>query len=168
MKKIFLLFFLYFIWNNNYVFAGPTGCQLEDGKYCIVIDSTIDKMACYDTQNECLEAISNPPDCDPNSKNFKYFDCYDLNTNHTVKSVYQTPGHIINMIVNNMISIGGIVLLILIVYAGFLVVKGGNKGLEEAKNIVTLGIIGLIIMIAAYWIVSIISTVTGLKIPGIN
>jgi RsiW-degrading membrane proteinase PrsW (M82 family) len=78
-----------------------------------------------------------------------------------VRDVYQNPGDIINSIIPVIFSIAGIILLITLIYAGFLFIKDDTKGKDEAKTIMTTALVGLIIMFSAYWIVQILSLVTG-------
>ena len=59
---------------------------------------------------------------------------------------------------------GGFFVFILIIYAGFQFIKNTEKGKEEAKQIMTIAMTGLIVMFSAYWIVQIVQIVTGTNI----
>jgi hypothetical protein len=55
--------------------------------------------------------------------------------------------------------------MVLIIVAGYKFIAQGQKGLQEAQKIAGTGLAGLVIMIAAYWIIQIIKAVTGADIP---
>lgn len=61
--------------------------------------------------------------------------------------------------------LGGVIFFVMIVIAGFGVIRGAGSddphNQEKARNFLTYSIIGLIIMIGAYWILQIINVVTG-------
>ncbi len=82
-----------------------------------------------------------------------------------VAEIYSTPSVLINLIIKNLFVFAGIILFIVIIYSGFKFVYQGSKGKDEAKTILTVAITGFIIMIVAYWIVQIVSIITGTNIP---
>lgn len=58
----------------------------------------------------------------------------------------------------------GIVSLILIIVAGIrFITSGGGKEVEAAKNMLTYAIVGLVVVLLAYFIVSLIAGVTGVR-----
>lgn len=62
------------------------------------------------------------------------------------------------------ITLISVVSLFMIIFAGIkYITSGGGKGVEEAKNILTYAIIGFLVVLFAYFIVSIISTLTGAR-----
>lgn len=77
-------------------------------------------------------------------------------------------GHLVSILLNNAIVVAGIILLFLIVIAGFNMVSGGGspEKIEQSKAIITYGIIGFIIVVAAFLIIRVIETMTGTKILG--
>jgi len=91
-------------------------------------------------------------------------DCYKLNQNQTVASVYGTPSVIINIFVRVVFILAGIIIFFLLIYAGYLEIVGGVKGQEQAMGVFSTAVIGLIVMFSAYWILQIIQLVTGAKI----
>lgn len=95
-------------------------------------------------------------------------DCLQLNDGSTVSSVYDTPATLVNAIITNIFAITGVVLFIMIFVAGFKFVTKGKDGMEDAKKILTNALIGFIVMFSAYWIVQIVSLLTGVNIPGIT
>lgn len=82
----------------------------------------------------------------------------------TVAKVYDKPNVLINTIVTNLMLFGGIIYFLLIFYAGFKVLTQGKKGLEEVRTMMLAATAGLILMFVAYWIVKIVSTITGVDI----
>jgi hypothetical protein len=94
----------------------------------------------------------------------KLTDCYKLNETQSVGSVFNEPAVLINLAVRIIFLLSGIILFVMIIYAGFLTISGGTKGQEQARQVVTSAVIGLIIVFSAYWIMQIIKLVTGTDI----
>ncbi len=90
--------------------------------------------------------------------------CLKLGNDQAVADVYTTPAGLVNLIVRNVFVFAGIIILFLIFYAGFKMISGGKKGLDEAKTITVNAVIGLIIMICAYWIVQVVGYLTGTQV----
>lgn len=88
-------------------------------------------------------------------------DCLRLGNDQAVSAVYDTPASLVNLIVQNVFVAAGIFIFLLIFYAGFKMISGGKKGFDEAKTLLTSAVIGLIIMICAYWIVQVVGYLTG-------
>jgi len=103
--------------------------------------------------------------CNPGSGSFKLTDCIFLgkDTSKTVADVYDTPSKLINTIVSNIFIFAGIILLLTIIFAGFKLISG-EKGLEDARSILKVALIGFIVMFIAYWMILIVETVTGIAI----
>lgn len=95
-------------------------------------------------------------------------DCLILGDGAKVSDVYDTPATFVNLLVRNMIPISGVVIFIMLFLAGFKFITKGKDGMEDAKKIITTTVIGFLVMISAYWIVQIISLLTGIQIPGIT
>ena len=92
-------------------------------------------------------------------------DCLKLNSGQTVSDVYKTPADLINVIVPNLFVVAGVLLFLMIVYAGFkFSMSGGSKGKEDSKDIIKSALIGFMVMFSAYWIIQIIQVVTGVTI----
>ncbi|MDO8269964.1 MAG: hypothetical protein Q7T54_04830 [Candidatus Levybacteria bacterium] len=70
---------------------------------------------------------------------------------------------IIKNVVNAALVFAGIVALFLIIYAGIMYItsKGDQQKIDGAKKTVTYAIIGLIIIFLSFFIVSLISALTG-------
>lgn len=95
----------------------------------------------------------------------------DLSTKYTlgvggreVKDIYSTPTSLVNVIVQNLMVLGGIILVLMLIVAAFKFFQDTTKGKEEAMNIVKTALIGFIVMFSAYWIVQIIQVITGTDI----
>lgn len=61
------------------------------------------------------------------------------------------------------ISLIGTVSVILIIVAGIkFITSGGGKQVDEAKNMITYAIIGLVIVLVAFFIINLVSGITGI------
>jgi hypothetical protein len=95
----------------------------------------------------------------------KLTDCYFLNDNgKLVGTVYDKPSVLVNLLSRNIFIIGGIIILGLVIYAGFLSISGGTKGQDQAKTVATTAAVGFILMFSAYWILQIVKILTGADI----
>jgi Zn-dependent protease with chaperone function len=80
---------------------------------------------------------------------------------------------LISIILSNALVVAGILMLFLMIGGGIGVIAGAGQGSPESaakgRQAVTAAVIGFIIIFAAYWIIQIIETVTGLSIldPGL-
>ena len=72
---------------------------------------------------------------------------------------------IIQNVINAALIFAGVVALIFIIYSGikFISSKGDPQGVDAAKKTLTYAIIGLIIVFLSFFILQIISDVTGVK-----
>lgn len=102
--------------------------------------------------------------CDAGAPNINLGDCLELSSGVPVSSKYTTPAFLVNLIVKNIFVIGGVIIFILIFYAGFKFIQDTSKGKEEAQKILTAALIGAITMFSAYWIVQIIQVLTGVNV----
>ncbi len=96
--------------------------------------------------------------------NLNLGDCYTLNGTQSVKDVYKNPAILVNLLTHNIFVIAGFILFVLIIYVGYLFISGGTKGQEQAKTVLETAVAGFLLMFAAYWILQIISLVTGANI----
>ena len=81
-----------------------------------------------------------------------------------VKDVYSTPADLVNVIVSNLMVLGGVILFFMIILAGFKFLQDTTKGKEEAMKIMKTALIGFILMFSAFWIVQIVKVITGTNI----
>lgn len=70
---------------------------------------------------------------------------------------------IIQNVINAALAFAGVVALILIIYSGtrYITSKGDPQKVEDAKKTLTWAVVGLIIIFLSFFIVAIISKVTG-------
>lgn len=80
-------------------------------------------------------------------------------------------GVYVSAIVTGAISLSGIILLFLLIGGGIGIIQGAGKNnpeqLEKGKKAATSALIGFIVVIAAYWIVKLVESLTGLVLIGI-
>lgn len=82
-------------------------------------------------------------------------------------------GSLVSVIISNALVIAGIILVFFFVFGGISMIAGaGQDNPEKAakgKQAATSALLGFIIIFAAYWIIRIIESITGLNIlnPGI-
>ena len=73
--------------------------------------------------------------------------------------------NIINLIVRNLFVFAAIILMFYIIGAGYaFIMSDSGKAIEKAQSSLTAAVAGLILMIAAYWIVQLIQKITGAPI----
>ena len=100
--------------------------------------------------------------CDPTQEGLNLGDCYTLGIGgDKVSDVYSNPAVLVNTIVSSLYVLSGLIFFIMLIVSGIKFISGGTKGKDEAKNIMTMAVAGLVIMFVAYWIVQILEVVTG-------
>lgn len=80
---------------------------------------------------------------------------------------FTTFGALTSVIVKNAFVLAGVISFLLLVFGGFTVIMGAGgdpKKLEQGKQSMTGAVAGLIIIVASYWIVQVIETVSGMKL----
>ena len=80
---------------------------------------------------------------------------------------FPTIGSLVNVLLRNVLVIAGVFCLVLLILGGFsfIVSAGGDaKAKEKGKSTITSALTGLVLIIAAYWIIQIIEIITGIKI----
>lgn len=74
-------------------------------------------------------------------------------------------GDLVSIVLNASFAIAGIIVFFLFIFAGISLISsaGSNnpQGAERGKKTITTAIIGLVIILAAYWIIRIIEIITG-------
>jgi len=77
--------------------------------------------------------------------------------------VNATVGTLLSPILSNVIIFSGIFAFFVIIFAGFTYITGGgDKGkIAQASNMLSYGILGLVLVVAAYLITRIIGTLVG-------
>lgn len=96
---------------------------------------------------------------------FDLGDAYTLSSGKPVRDVFNDPSDIVNIITPNLFIIAGITIMVLIIAAGYQYVQKGIQGVQDATKILAAIGAGLLVMLAAYWIVRILQIVTGVVIP---
>lgn len=88
-------------------------------------------------------------------------------------SAFTSWGQLTTVIVGNAFVLAGLISFVLLVFGGFKVIisagSGDSKSLEQGKQTITYAVIGLILVVASYWIVQLIGDLTGvnlLNVPG--
>ena len=151
--------------NNTVVFADcqfnplTTGCVSSNLVQCLPDKPRL----CCDSITEC-SAYDLSDECDPGSGGIPLGECLKLSNSQPVQEVYTTPSFLVNLIVDNLFVVAGIIIFFMTLLAGFFFITGGKKGLDQAKQILLAVIIGFGLMFGAYWIVQIIQTITGADI----
>ncbi len=77
-------------------------------------------------------------------------------------------GQLVSILLSNAIMVAGVVLVILVIVAGFYMITGAGdpQKIEQGRNIITAGVIGFIIVAAAFLIVRFIERSLGVSILG--
>jgi len=87
-------------------------------------------------------------------------DCVTSEGIATIKCI----GPIFRIVLSSALGLVGTVSLFLILAASILfITSGGGKQVEQAKNMLTYAIIGLVIVLLAYFIISLVAGITGVK-----
>ncbi len=84
---------------------------------------------------------------------------------------YPTIASLINTLIPNILIVSGILFFIMFIYAGLQLIAMGQmdpQKWEKTRMTMTGAIIGLIIVVIAYWVVIIIGKVTGVDTTGSN
>jgi len=111
----------------------------------------------------------------PANAQFNIEDKFLIRPGATVSSVFPTPGSLLTTILPNIYIIASIILMFILLGAGFTIVTRGDKPeqTQKGRQGITTAIIGFIIIFASYWIIQIIEIITGIpifeaQIPGLN
>lgn len=88
--------------------------------------------------------------------------------NHPQARVFTTPGSLVSRLILNAIVFAGVLFFALIVYAGYqLIIYGGQfnppQRVAQAKSMITHGLIGFLIVVAAYFILQMVGVITGIN-----
>jgi hypothetical protein len=86
----------------------------------------------------------------------------------TLSQSFATPGAFISLLLKNIFTLAGIILLALLVFGGLTFVIGAGSGdpkkTDQAKSTITNSLIGFLIIFASFFIIQIIEVITGLSI----
>lgn len=105
--------------------------------------------------------------CDPSSAGLDLGNCYTVGIDQTttVKSLFDTPADLVNLLVTNLFALSGLILLFFFIYAGFQYISDTSKGKDTAREILSTALKGFILMFCAYWIVQLAVFMTGVDSP---
>ncbi len=74
-------------------------------------------------------------------------------------------GILVSLFLNVSFAISGVIILFMLIYAGFKTVQGAGSGdpksAEQAKQAATSAAIGFVIIFSAFWIIRLIELITG-------
>lgn len=84
----------------------------------------------------------------------------------------QGPADLVSIILFNSMVVASLILLVMLIFGGFSIIMGaGNNNPEQAakgKKAASGALIGFIVIFAAYWIIRIVETLTGVNILSPN
>lgn len=88
-----------------------------------------------------------------------------LSNDRSLSNVYPNLASLINIIVPNLFVLAGVLFLFLLILGGFSIIySDSTKGVEEGKKKITTAVLGFLVMFSAYWIIQIVTFVTGVQI----
>ena len=77
----------------------------------------------------------------------------------------KTLGDLVSLVLTSSLTIAGVIVLFLFIFAGFSIIVGaGRDNPEQAakgKQAATAAVIGFVVIFAAYWIIQLIEAITG-------
>ncbi len=81
-------------------------------------------------------------------------------------SGFETPGAIITTALPVLISLGGLILFVMLVWGGVEIMLGAasTKSVESGKKRITTAVIGFLLLFASYWIGQLIQFIFGINI----
>lgn len=88
-------------------------------------------------------------------------------SNDTFPRQPSVVGPFVSTLARNAIVIAGIIMIAMIIYGGFQMINGAGRdpqNMVKARQIITTGLIGFIVVFAAYWLVQIVEALTGVEI----
>jgi hypothetical protein len=88
-------------------------------------------------------------------------------TSDTFKS-FNTFGDLVTVIMKNAFVLASVICLILLIFGGFGVIVGAGGGdtkrMEQARQTITMAVVGLLLVVGSFWIVQIIGKLTGIDL----
>ena len=91
-----------------------------------------------------------------------------FNDHPGAKNLAESPGTLISGLLPNIMMLAGIIFFLLILGGGFMMVKnaGGTPSAQDtakAKAAITMGLVGFLLVVSAYFILQIVGTITGIN-----
>ncbi|NCN51071.1 MAG: hypothetical protein GW762_04705 [Candidatus Pacebacteria bacterium] len=99
--------------------------------------------------------------CTPGEGGVDLGDCLKLSDSTPVKEIYNNPAFLVNLLVRNLFIVAGVYFAFTLFMAGYKFITKGKEGIQEAQSLAINGLIGIIVMFSAYWIVQIVALITG-------
>ncbi len=91
-----------------------------------------------------------------------------LGNGKNISETYSSVGPLVSSLLKNSLTLAGIIFLILILVSGVTLIAGAgssdSKKIEQSKKTLTSSIIGFIVVFTAFFVIQIISVITGVKI----
>jgi hypothetical protein len=105
----------------------------------------------------------------PNSQDFNNLNPLKSQGTASINDVYFTsPGGVISRVLLFAFPIAGLILFIMLVWAGFQILmgafQGGSKAIDAGKQRATTALIGFLLLFVSYWIMQIIETIFSITI----
>ncbi len=83
-------------------------------------------------------------------------------------NTFPNPGALISVILKNVYTLAGILLLVLLLFGGLSIIMGAGQGepkkTAQGQKAATTAVIGFLIVFASYWIIKLVEYVTGVNI----
>jgi hypothetical protein len=117
-------------------------------------------MSEYD---ECLNLGNHPDDCQGFSD---VVGGVDIRSIFTPAQFFSDPSSVVNLLLSNLLLIAGIILFLLVVFAGFQMITSGGDAhkMEKWRNMLMYGIAGFVIILVAGAVIALVETFTGVNI----
>lgn len=74
-------------------------------------------------------------------------------------------GDVVTLLLRYLFPLAGLLLLLYLLYGGYLFMlsRGDPKAIQQARSVITAGLIGFIIVFISYWIVQLVAQILGLQ-----
>lgn len=104
----------------------------------------------------------------PTSADFALLDpIRTFSTDAKAKAAFTSPGGIISRILLFAFPLAGLILFVMLVWAGFQILAGsaqGSKAIEAGRQRATTAILGFVLLFVGYWVMQIIEVIFGITI----
>ncbi|RJR26045.1 hypothetical protein C4578_00185 [Candidatus Microgenomates bacterium] len=81
---------------------------------------------------------------------------------------FDSPGALISIILKNVYTLAGILLLVLLIFGGISIIIGAGendpKRAAQGKKTIITALTGFLVIFTSYWIIQLISYITGVQI----
>lgn len=96
----------------------------------------------------------------------------DISNNFPPAKTFPNPGILISVILKNVYTLAGILLLVLLIFGGLSIIMGAGqsdpKKAAAGKRAATMAVVGFFVVFGSFWIIKLIEYITGVHIlnPG--